>query len=349
MRMRSRSFRAFTIVELLVVIAIISILLGLLATGLGSAIMGGKKTKELNRLKQVMTAWTLYSGQYEDQLLPGFLDPGVQTAWGVNYRNRAGQNLDQGLAQTYVWRLLPFIDFNYEAVLGYREADEEDVDDSLYEAQDPPVTLPGTLAGVDTLAGAGVALEPGFGYNAYYCGGWWTTVSGTPTLAFGDSSWTDVSGSTIRGRLVARTLGSISKPSEFVAFSASTFLAPGDYHGINDLQPGAAWVVPDRLGPTAVWRIGGATMQDVGGIVMEKPSLLRDPIARLLAPAPTVPMGETGFLQVQASQAVPLARFNEAVAIGMADGSVGSSGLRELKDVRKWIPCANAPDFAHGP
>ncbi len=348
--MKPRLIRAFTIVELLVVLAIITVLLGLLASGLGRAIMGGKKTKELNRLKQVMTAWTLYSGQYEDKLLPGFIDPGVQTAWGVNYRNRAGQVLDARLAQAYSWRLLPFLDFNYEAVMGYREADEEDVDDSIYEAQDPPVTLPGTLAGVDTLAGAGVAVEPGFGYNAYYCGGWWTTVGGVPTLAFGDSSWTDVGGATVRGRLVARTLGSISKPSEFVAFSASTYLDPGDYHAFQDQQPGAAWVTPNRLGPTAVWGIGGATMQDVGGIALGGPTLFTDPMASLLAPvAPVNPMGEAGFLQVQVAQAVPLARFNEAVSVGMADGSVGSSGLSELSDVRRWIPCANTGDFAHGP
>ena len=339
--------RAFTIVELLVVIAIISVLLGLLASGIGSAIMGGKKTKELNRLKQVMTAWTLYSGQYEDQLLPGFLDPNVQTTWGVHYRNHSGNDLDQGLCQTYVWRLLPFLDYNYEAVLGYREADEEEVDDSVYELSDPPVTMPGTLAGVESLAGSGTALQPAFGYNAYYCGGWWTMQSGVATLTFGDGSWQDVGGATVRGRLVARTMGNISKPSEFVVFSASAYLSAGDYNEFHDFQPGAAWCVPSRLGPTDVWGIGGATMQDVGGIAMATGSLA-DPMALLLAPTPA-PKGDAGFLQVETAQAVPFARFGDTISIGMGDGSVNSSGLRELMDIQRWVPCANHPAFTHAP
>lgn len=338
---------AFTIVELLVVIAIISILLGLLATGLGSAIMGGKKTKELNRLKQVMTAWTLYSGQYEDKLVPGFIDMNVQGAWGVHYRNHAGQNLDPGLAQTYAWRLLPFTDYNYEVLLGYREADEEEVDDSIYQPQEPPVNLPGTFAGVDSLPGAGIALQPAFGYNAYYCGGWWTTQAGVSSMAFGDGTWQDVSGATVRGRLVARTMGGISKPSEFIVFSASTYLDPGDYNSFPDLQPGAAWCVPPRLGPTAVWGIGGAIMQDVGGITSIGSNGSSNPMALILEPS--TPMGEAGFLQVGSTQAVPLSRFGEAVSVGMGDGSVMSSSLRELSDIRRWIPCAHTPDFVHTP
>ncbi len=344
---RKTRVRAFTIVELLVVIAIISVLLGLLATGLGSAIMGGKKTKELNRLRQVMTAWTLYSGQHGDQLLPGFLDPGVQTLWGVHYRNRAGQDLAPELCQTYMWRLLPFMDYNYESILGYREADEEDVDDSVYEVQDPPITFGGTLSGVDSLAGAGAALQPGFGYNAYYCGGWWTLQSGVASQAFGDATWQDVGGATIRGRLVARTMGGISKPSEFVVFSSSTYLAPGDYNEFHDLQPGAAWCVPHRLGATNIWGIGGATMQSVDGITSAaEPD--SNPIATLFAPAPA-PKGEAGFLQVATTQAVPFARFGGAIVIGHGDGSVGSSGLRELMDLQRWVPCAHSPSFTHNP
>lgn len=62
----------FTIVELLVVISIIAVLLSLLLSGLNAASATGRKTKEMNRLKQVLYAWLMYSGQYEDKLLPGF-------------------------------------------------------------------------------------------------------------------------------------------------------------------------------------------------------------------------------------------------------------------------------------
>lgn len=343
----------FTLVEMLVVIAIISILVGLLASGITGAILGGKKTKELNRLKQVMMAWQLYSGQYEDQLLPGFLDVGVQNNWSVNYRNQDGSDLPRELCQTYTWRLLPFLDYAYEPILGYRESVEENVDESIYNTSEPPVTEIPALAPATGLAGAGASLQPGFGYNAYYCGGWWTSNGATSNMAFSDGTYSDGT-ATVRGRLVARTIGGISKPSEFVVFSGSTFLDAGTYGPLDDYRPGAAWCVPNRLGPTAVWGFGGATLEqlDVAQLWEPEPtdiaqSRMRLAYAPTMRPAPSP--SKPGKLIVSVNQAVPLARFGDTVSIGLGDGSTRSSSMAELEDIRLWVPRANTPNFTHTP
>lgn len=351
--MKSALRRGFTIVEMLVVIAIITILIGLLATGITGAISGGKRTKELNRLKQVMMGWQLYSGQYEDQLLPGFLDVGVQNNWGVRYRNQDGADLAPELCQTYTWRLLPFLDYAYEPILGYREGVEEAVDDSIYNPSEPPVTELPVVASAASMPGAGASLQPAFGYNAYYCGGWWTSSGAVSTMAFSDGTFSDGT-LTVKGRLVARTQGGITKPSEFVAFSASTFLNAGTYGPLDDLRPGAAWCVPNRLGPTSIWGFGGATMEQLDVVSADQndhgagqPSRVRVAYAPMASPATS--QSQPGKLIVSTDQAVPMPRYGSTVSIGVGDGSVRSSSMTELEDIRLWIPCANVPNFTHTP
>lgn len=347
----------FTIIELLVVISIILILVGLLATGLSATISTGKRTKEMNRLKQVMLAWTMYSGQYEDKILPGFLDPNVQqgapgsTAWQVHYRNKSGKDLAPELCQTYPWRLAPYFDFNYEPIMGYREDSQENLDVSLYKDPDVPANLPASLASATALEGAGAALQPAFGYNAYYVGGWWTSVGGLPTLTFGNDGYTQTGTTGVaRGRLIARTIGNIPKPSELIVFTASIFLnqSATPYSKLNEYLPGAAWVVPHRLGPDEIWGFGGVALEVIDVASSSSPI---DPILAFLSPSssPKMQSGDIGKLLVFKDQAVPFDRYGKMVSVGKADCSVKSSSMTELNDMRLWIPCADALTFTHAP
>lgn len=61
--------QAFTLIELLVVIAIIAILAAILFPVFAQAKEAAKKTQSLSNLKQIGTAWTLYSADVDDMVM----------------------------------------------------------------------------------------------------------------------------------------------------------------------------------------------------------------------------------------------------------------------------------------
>jgi|GEM_PF-531643 len=70
--------RAFTLIELLVVIAIIAVLAGLLASAYPAVVSRGRQTQAMNNMRQVGTAFLLYSND-NNYTLPGRLADAVST------------------------------------------------------------------------------------------------------------------------------------------------------------------------------------------------------------------------------------------------------------------------------
>lgn len=298
----------FTIVELLVAIAIIALLIGLLLTGIRAARGAARETQQLNNARQMFVAWSTYAMQNDDACLPGFLDTDVQSAWKVKYRNASGQQIDPVLTQTYMWRLAGFLDYNTELVLGYLSRGDESFTNSIFEDGSLSFTLPASLTGAIALPGGAAALQPEFGYNAFYLGGWWEMEGNTPTMRFMGAKH-PTTGTPVAP--VARTTSTITRPENMVVFCGSTFSDPRLIKEVPEGTPGAAWVAPPYLASTQVWTIG--------------------------------PDGDANSIQVQSANAVPLRRFN-SVVYGAADGSQSKASYRELWDMSRWTNRADLPE-----
>jgi type II secretory pathway pseudopilin PulG len=336
---------AFTIVELLVTVGIIALLTGIIVAGVRSALGTARKTKELNLMRGVHAAWSQYANTYEEQLLPGFVDEPTQAAWRVNYRNMSGAQLPTSVSQTYPWRIARFLDDPYGTLLAYR-AEEGSVErqNDLPESWMGEPAIPSWMSNATSVGGSGLALQPAFGYNAFYVGGWWENGQ----MAFENAAWTPQGGTAARnGGLTATRLSHIARPGELGIFFSSTLRSPGTYRDSTsgeDALPGSAWVVPPMLAQQVVWGPFMGTMQglDAGAAGGGAGASM----VPFLAAAPQGGT-DTGVLQVNVNQSVPLRRYNGKTAVLRADGSVGSSSVGELLDMRAWIDAADIADFAH--
>lgn len=298
----------FTLVELLIVLAIIALLIGLLLTGLRAARSSAREAQQLSNMRQLYIAWSAYAMQNDDACIPGFLDTGVQTSWRVKYRNASGQVVDPQLTQTYPWRLAGFLNFDTEVTIGYLDRLGETFESSVFQGGSIPFSLPASLTGAAGLPGSAAALQPEFGYNGFYLGGWWETVNSAPQMRFANTTH-PTTGVTVLP--VARTISNITRPENMITFCAATYSDAGLIKDVDEITPGAAWVSPPFLGQTQVWTFG--------------------------------PGGDSNSISVLSPQAVPLRRYN-AIIYSAADGGQRKASYKELWDMALWTNRADLPD-----
>jgi prepilin-type N-terminal cleavage/methylation domain-containing protein len=299
--MRPTHRHAFTIIELLVVIGVLGLLMGLLLPALGAAHRKGLKSSEMSAIKQVGIAWNLYATNNREQVLPGFLDPGVQAQWQVSYqfgdKNRvppAPTYSGPNVAGPWTFRLMSHLDHNHEMVHGY--VDEPDYD---------PTTISGDADEVWSMA-----YEPGFGYNAFYVGGWWEMESGIPRPRYHEHN------------VVARSTASIRRPSDLVIFCSSSLLEPGFYRKFPADQKGSHYAVPPWLGPVDQWTVPGAAGGPGGG-------------------------ADPSSVDVLVQTAPPIGRYNKLASTLYADLHTDVNAPGALYDIRKWIDAASSTTYRH--
>ena len=343
----SRRRPGFTVVELLAVIGTITVLLGLLMAGLQAARRSGRSTVEMNQLRQLHMASTAYTASNADRYMPGYMDDQVQDRWRLRYKYEGGGRVAPRLARYYPWRLMSYVDWSYETMLGY-STNSEIVEE---------VPRNGDL---NTISDVGIQVSdnPWFGYNAYYIGGWWEmNANGNPSMRFAKGTWdqSEGSGQTIptSGRLVLQTEGRATDPTTLVLFAGSTRRSPGTFREDTEFEPGAAWVTPHRLAETLVWDIFIPARQapptaGLSSILLGEGSLFESPNSG------SVLFGQgTGIsLRVYVNEAVPYRRLASRVSLVNAAGNTEAVSIGDLTDQRRWINAAHdgvqtPRDFSH--
>ena len=340
MKKNINSGRAFTIVELLVVISIIAILLALLAPALGGVIRRSKKFTETNALRNVGQAWILYANSNAEYVLPGYLEPEMQGTnpggWDVQYEypyvpdptnpnNPPNVIIDPDIAATWTWRLMPYLSYNHDMIHDHTDEPDRSSMNILEEAE-------------------AIALEPGFGYNAFYVGGWWKEydVVGQDQKIVRYRFWqaaADLDGDDNidddeRAKVVVRSIGQCRRSTEVVVFCSSSKVEPGVYKKWEDDQPGSHYVVPPYLAQEQHWGRAGGGSGGIGGSGGGDTTF-------------SAAAGDFWTVEAFLQTSVPIGRYTKSSNLLYFDGHTANQAVGVLLDMRNWIDIATTRDFRH--
>jgi prepilin-type N-terminal cleavage/methylation domain-containing protein len=238
--MSASTQKAFTIIEMIIVIAIIGTLVAILLPALRGVQNRSRKVKELTLVSHVGKAWTMYSGDHLDKILPGYISAEAQEtdnlAWAFPNESLVppAPNFnpsDPNDAGPWTFRLLDYLDYDWESILSYRETDW--TSDDLREHADI------------------IATEPAFGYNGFYLGGWKEVDNHSNRVKTLFSSVSLTNGE--RMNVVANNISSIPRADKQIVFCSTFFATKGIHRELQDDTPGTFMAIPSVLARVVKW------------------------------------------------------------------------------------------------
>lgn len=204
----SKLQHAFTLIELLVVIAVIAVLIGILLPALGSARESAKAVREQAGMGQLLTAYQMYADDNRGKLLIGYLS---DKHWdkmvddGTEPKDLTGSSVGKRAAQSYPWRLIPYLDYQFDGLY---------LDSRVTESLAATLNANGESfhAGSDEHLMRYVAsIYPSFGLNSYFVGGG----------ANGDNIPWSATGRRLFGKMHVDKLYQVRRPSYLMSFSSA--------------------------------------------------------------------------------------------------------------------------------
>lgn len=215
----TRHAKAFTLLELLLSLAVIAIIASLLIVSMRSVRAAAARTDSLGALRQMAVAYTGYSTDNRQYLLPGYIDATLFAAGrpfqALDVTVKDGIPLDPLDCRSYVWRLAPWVDNAWEtffteaepSVLAACQADY--LTNNYFGPASPSSAVP-----------LGISERPTYGLNSVYLGG-----DSVHCSDFTDNNpWTGTN-----PKIAAVRVSEVKNPTRVIVFAPTALADPVDF------------------------------------------------------------------------------------------------------------------------
>ena len=302
-------------IELMVVIAIIVLLVTLVAVSLKSVRGSARRTVSLSALKQIMMAYRSYSDDNRGQLLPGYIDADLfadgEPFANLTFTLPGGTLLEPEDAQSYVWRLTPYVDNAWEVF--YSELRDTGLMAQLEAEYSSGIY--GPFDGLSSIVG-GISERPTYGLNSIFVGG--DSVHGGTDVT-DRHPWT---GDPNVMPIAATRFTQVKNPARLIVFGAAAKADTSGAMVYEDQSLGFCELRPPFLDePSGAW-IDPQWIMGSGGLVKQTAT------------------GEYGD-----GAGLPIVRSGDnTIPVANLDGSTAAVSLADLSaDMRMWNPRGVGP------
>ena len=243
-----RDRRGFTLIELLVVVAIIAVLISIMLPALGQARKCARQTHGMSNLRQVLIGYRYYMDESSGAVMYGYLPDGKVDGQEFPVRDPdSGHTFGSPVNQRYPWRLSPYVEKVWGVIYSHRA----------------PLEAPRSIDTPDAalMKAYYISLEPTFGINAAYVGGYAGMYKGFKSLGGKEYSPN-------REAHVVFRESEVKRPGELITFAESKWRGGGMDEG----DRGFHWVTaPNCKG--AKWRVEGGRIRivDTSGALIGLP------------------------------------------------------------------------------